>query len=359
MRHELLIYSGLLAAGLGASYWASLPETKEDASTQSLFNVAAANISEIAYEFDGSSVRLEKMPDSSRFWITTTKPAKPVTKHPKPETKPEETPDDPAHKVEAEVSPAEAALPPVLENFVAGDSVDKLFEAFAPFEALRSLGKISPDRLAEFGLKEGTGHFSLQSKESDKKFQFAIGGKSYGSRNVFIMNTETSEVFLANQDPFDQLRNASSRLYERRITTVVPDDIESATISALTKTKVVTHKKRDEAGQLLWSDEGAEGQSKASYKNWMEKFDKLRVLSYATKEQLAALELVKPFVEIQYQSGAKKLDAIAVKKLAEKVPGKGEEVNSYWIRSEFLSSWAKVNPGRLDSIEKDLPSLME
>jgi hypothetical protein len=353
MRHELLIYSGLLAVGLGASYWASLPETKEDASAQSLFNVAAANIAEIKYEFDGQSVQLSKLPDSSRFWISTTKPGKPVDKLPK-----HDKPEDAAHEPAADASPV-ATVPPVTEEFVAGDGVDKLFEFFAPFEALRSLGKISADRLAEFGLKDGTGHFSLQSKESDKKFDFAVGGKSYGSRNVFIMNTATSEVFLAKQDPFDQLRNANSRLYERKIINVAPEEIEAATVIALDKTKSLNHTKRGEDGQLLWGDDGADGKTKASYKNWMEKFEKLRVMSYATKEQTAALQQVQPLLEVQYQSRGKKLDAVTVKKLSEKTPDKGEEVSSYWVRSEFLSSWVKVNQSRLDSVEKDLPSIME
>jgi hypothetical protein len=301
MRHELLIYSGLLAVGLGASYWASLPESQEDSNTQALFTVNAANLAEVDYEIEGQKIHLGKLDGTERFWVTVTKPGKPAA---------EKKVADP-HASEDTKAPE--ASEPVTQEFLAGDSSDKLFESFAPFEALRSLGKISDDRLKEFGLKEGTGKFILRAKDSPKPFAFEVGGKSYGSRNVFIRNSDSGEVYLAKQDAFDQLKNAESRLFERKIFSFSGDDIEGATVNASGKSKTIDHLKRDEEGQLAWSDQGSEAPAKASYKNWMEKFEKLKVLSYATKEQLKGIEVAAPIVEIEYTAKGMKLDRLAVR----------------------------------------------
>ncbi len=364
MRLDLLTYSGLLAIGLGGSYWASLPESKKDESVQALFNIPASSIGEINYEFSGNTVRLAKNSDAGRFWVTFAKAAKPAQAAKSSKTPIEDDPHGHDHGEaegeQEEVSqPAIPAQPAVTEEFVAGDGLEKLLSSFAPFEVLRSLGKVSTDRLAEFGLKEGAGQFSIQSKDSDKKFSFMIGGSSYGSRNVFIMNLETSEVYLAKQDAFDQMRNANTRLYERKILDLTPEDVHEATIIALGKTKVLDHSKRNEAGEPVWTVVGSEGSSKASFQSWMDKLDKLRVLSFANKEQLASLEVVEPVFEVQYAAGGKRLDGIAVKKIADVAKGKDEIASAYFVRSDFLGAWAKVNVGRMESMEKDLGSIFE
>src|SRR4051794_353702 len=102
MRLDITVYGALLAAGLGAAYWASLPQPAEsDEEKISIFSIEPKAISEVSYkskEVDAAAKRRE----DGRFWVVHTKteilPAPKVD----PTKKDQPTPPTPAPKVTTE-----------------------------------------------------------------------------------------------------------------------------------------------------------------------------------------------------------------------------------------------------------------
>jgi hypothetical protein len=337
MRLDIGAYGALLAVGLGAAYWASLPAPEGDEEKVSIYAVEPKSISEVTYkskEVDAVASRRE----DGRFLVTHTK-----TEEVKP------PPKDP-HKPDAPPPPAQ---PPKVttEHFVANEKMDELLKAFNPLTATRVIGKVDDKQLEDFGLKAKDEVFTVKA-DGGKTYTLVLGKRSYGSRNRFAMEEGGSgRVLLVDDTSFENLERAPLRMYDRRLVGFEFDEVAKAHITAGGKEKRLAHTQRDKSGQLLWTDDEENATAKPSYDSFMDKVTKLRLTAYADPTEEAGLKDLKPFLEITFEKNGQPLDHLTFTKTTGDKP-------VYWITSDFLKTHAKLMNGRVEPLEKDVGAMV-
>lgn len=350
MRLDLTVYGGLLVLGLGAAYWASMPTTEgENEDKVKIASIDAKQIAEISLTTKDAKSGVEvvatatKRPEGDRFWIdhTRTEPVKEVPKDP--------------HAAAASLTDPLADAPKApkvtTEHFLGNEKLDDMVKALDPFVAVRVIGKVDDKQLEEFGLKGATDMLTVTSTDG-KVMTLILGKKSYGSRNRFVLEGDgQGRVLLIEDEGTENLERAPLRLFDRRLVSFELADVTKAQVAQGTNVKRLAHTKRDKNGELLWTEDEENAPAKPSFDSWMDKVAKLRLTTYAEAKDEDSLQQTQPFLEITFEKDGKPLDTVRFKKLAGEKP-------TYWVTSDFLKTHAQLVPARVESIEKDIASIV-
>ena len=163
--------------------------------------------------------------------------------------------------------------------FTANDKIDKLFESYAPFKALRSLGKGLTDedlKLAE--LTHPRRRLTVGLKSGERVFD--LGGRTHGSRNHYLRPPGKHEVFLVEGRVIQDLEFPEGRFMQRKLRTIKLEDVASVTIAANGKVKKVLRKNRLSAKDAFWAEESAPDQRSETLGNYLDKIEKLSIINY-------------------------------------------------------------------------------
>jgi hypothetical protein len=338
MRADLGVYGVLLATGLGAAYWASLPASDGDEQKVAIVALDPKTITEVSYKGkDVAAVATRR--EDGRYWVAFQKTETPP---PPPPADPHAAPGTPPPAATGETKTTN-------DRFLANEKMDELVAGFNPLNALRVIGKADDKQLDEFGLKDKAD--SVTVKAGDKTLTYYLGKRSYGSRNRFVLEGGgEGRVLLVDDSSLENLEKANLRLYDRRLVPFDLDDVTAAQIGAGSRTKRMGHTQRDKQGDLQWSEDEDNGAVRPSYNAWMDKISKLRLSAYAEPADEDKLKGVEPFLTLTFEKAKKPLDTVVFKKLAGEPP-------TYWVQSEFLKTAAKIVSNRVEPIEKDIDTV--
>lgn len=377
MRADLGVYSILLALGLGAAYYSTLPSESGEESKVKIVAIEPKNIAEIVFSSEQADpkvtidVSAKKRPDDERFFIdfkkTETPKPKKADEPPPPKVHDpmagEETPEGDKPKTPEEPKPKSAEPPapePVVttDKFLGNEQMDELLKSFNPFVATRTFTQVDDQQLEEFGLKTPSQKMTI--KTSDGKAQtFYLGRKSYGSAQRFILeegsNGGSKRVLLVDDTIFTQLENANRRLYDRRFVADEFELITKAEIKTGTETlRKLAHTQKNKDGNLLWTDDEPDAPAKPSYDSFMDRIEKLRLSKYASEDLEAKLQNVTPFLSLTLEKDSKVVDTIEFKKLVSE-----DNKAQYFVTSQFLKAYGEIQASRIETIEKDLETVFK
>jgi hypothetical protein len=340
MRLDLGVYSALLACGLGAAYWASLPAKAGDEEKISVYQISPKQVAELHYKSKEVDATAARRPEDGRFWVHHVK------------TEEFKTPPKDPHNPKA---PEPVTPPPKVttETFLANEKMDELLKSFDPFQASRVIGKVDDKQLDDFGLKDKGEVWTIKD-EGGKVWTLYLGKRSYGSRSRFAME-EGGRVILVDDTGFENLERAPLRMYDRRIVGFESADPTKAVVTIGDKGKTLEHSQRDKNGETLWTDATPNAGPKASNDSFMDKVAKLRLTAYADEKEAASLKAVKPFLTIGFEKNGTALDQLVFKKTGGEKPG---DKPTYWVTTGFLKTYGKLVPSRMEPIEKDAPALV-
>ena len=337
---DIVFYLILMIGGLGTAYWASMPVKDSGEEKIAVFSVDPKAIASLSYRAENLDVKVNKAQNSKRYWVNFAKTE--VPKKPKKEDK----------KAQAKEALEESKDPVVKkQRFLASDKLDAILEGMNPFQALRVIGdNVDSEALKEFGLDDPK-EFVTVTDSDGKSHSFALGSKSYGSRNRFAKEQEGGRIILIDGRPFENLSRANYRLYERKLYGFNMDDVTNAQVVANKTSKVLDHTQRNSKGELQWSDKSEGAKPKHTYSTWMAKISRLRLMNFADAANIAKLSSVQPFLQIAFDRKGDKLGDLQFFKL------EGEKT-TYWIRSDFLGTFAEISSNRIGPIEKDIDSIL-
>jgi hypothetical protein len=167
-------------------------------------------------------------------------------------------------------------------DFTGNDKVDKALEAFAPFKALRSLGKLSGTELAESKLDKPDRKLVLSFKS--KEMVYDLGGRTTGARDHYLRQKGGTEVFLVASTVLGDFEYPEGKFMERRLRTTAIKDVGKVMLAANGKTKTVLHKNRASPNESFWASEAKPDEKSETVGNYIDKLDKLSALEYPTEE---------------------------------------------------------------------------
>jgi hypothetical protein len=164
-------------------------------------------------------------------------------------------------------------------SFAGNDKTDKALEAFAPFKALRSLGKLSATELNEAKLEKPERKLILSLKSADKIYD--LGGRTTGARDHYLRTRGGSgEVFLIASAVLGDFEYPEGKFMERRLRASALKDVGKVMISANGKSKTILHKNRVSPNEAFWAWDAKPDEKSETLGNYVDKLDKLSALDY-------------------------------------------------------------------------------
>ncbi len=260
------------------------------------------------------------------------------------------TPADPNKPPEA-ADPAKPPEPaPIIEEsvqtFKAGEEGAKLATSVSPMLAIRKLEGVDAEKLATTGLDAPKEFLEISRKGKTVKLE--VGGEVYGTRDRYVKNSATGEIYLVDDELLRPLKYARTRLPDRAVFGIEAKKITKAVLSASGTSRVLSQKNAQDAEKSTWVREDRPTEADEQLQTWMEKILKLKNTGYAEKDD-ATEGLVLAFtLQIEDEKGVK--ETLEVFKDAE---GK-----QWWARSEFTRGWVKMLKGPTADLSDDVATLV-
>lgn len=377
MLGKLTPYILLLLGSLGLAYYSSLPGNDKKSTASQWLDIRGDQVATIKYqEAKTKSVTISPYQKSS-YWVTVEefkKPAKPLTKlaskpgdgHEHHSHGPEEAEAAPAADKVAKVDqPPPIASEPLgiteIKGFKANQNVTSLIDFFAPLYADRRLGNVSPENRDAYGLGTEAAKLTIEAKNG-AKHEFLVGAKSYGTANKYLFDQQRQELLLIKSVDLDNLAQASSKLFENKLTDIAAADFEQIAVSRGTQKATWDHTSQDGKGRRVWKKNRNDTQPDKALESWVDKIAKLRAQKYATADEVKKLEDSPALFSLAVLVENKEKELFVFKRQEESVGASGQPAGateySYWVKTGFLGTYVRVSNNHLDAIDKDLPTLM-
>lgn len=270
---QVIIYGALLALSLGGAWarWTMEP-TGEGEDKVVLLAGEVEQLDSIEWKGEGGQALLTRKTDDhgAYLWVQTVK----VEERKAPVTPPgEEPPLEPLAELTEKVEKKDV--------FKAGDKGDELLASFSPLHAIRRLDAVDPAKLTEIGLdapKE-----TLVVTRKGQAVTLSIGGEAYGTKDRYVRNEATGEIFLLDDQLLKNIEFAKTRLPDRDLWSLDRPAITSATVTAGDKSLQAVQKNPDDEAKATWAraDAGAGDEQLAT---WMDKALKLKGTSTVDPE---------------------------------------------------------------------------
>lgn len=236
-----------------------------------------------------------------------------------------------------------------VERFIGVGEARELVERVASLNAIRSLGVVTTDKLADFELN-GEKLAELTVEVGGATHSFQLGGRTPGGGDLYARDSQSGTVYVLSGDIAKDVEMADTRLMERELLTT-PDgkEVFKVVLSRADKDRGIVHSTEHPS---FWTDESAPQEKNETLSNWMKKFERLRVNSYLEGEQQGVETLVNATFTTQTGESLGRIE------FAEQtVPG--EENPRYIARSPQSRWWAVVVASTGSELAADLPSIFE
>jgi len=325
---SLSLHAGLLVlSGVAAAFAWSKDKTPRSAqeTNVTVWNARPSDVSRIVHETKGKKVDLEARDEKKgERWYYG--------------------------KVEYTSPPGAISQPAAKSTvFASVGPATKVVEAFAPFKALRALGKVPDSRAAEFGFdKKDT---SVTLTISGKERKLFIGSIAPGSGDTYALDPATSEGYVLKSDPLRDLEGGESRLLEREQHVFKDSDMTSAKITAGGKSRVIV--RGGPEGKKFWADPSDKEKNDETLGNWMQKVDHLRVTEFAAKPPEGRTVLVR----IDFDGASGNLGYFELSKAPS--TDSSAQKGDYWIATEHTHLPGKIPATTGEQVEQDLVSILK
>ncbi len=209
MNRKVITYAVALAVLLLASYLTWTHEAAEEREGEAVvLEATVEQVSGIQFRSEDIDLDLELRQDpAGRYASVTT-----VRRRKQKPAAPDEGP-----------TPLEEPTEPERYTFTGGRVADQLVEFAAPMMALRSLGVVEAERLADFGLEPGQGTFTIEA--GGARHEYVLGDPLSAGRQVYLRDQASGEVFAVDGRLSSWLLRADTQLPGRALSPLQPDEL--------------------------------------------------------------------------------------------------------------------------------------
>lgn len=359
------IYGALLLGLTGASWlrWTSEPEVELDGQVVLLQGEQDGLEKIVWHAKDKDKALIERRTDDygSYLWVSYTrwtedKPVTPMDPDAVPEPEPEPDAEEGGTDGEpaAEGAPAEDAAPKTYtaetQVFKAGEAGDELLASLSPMLAIRKLEAVDEAKLESIGLVDPSD--SLEITRKGRTTVLELGGEVYGTRDRYVRESGSGDIFLVDDEVLRPLKYARTRLPDRQLWDVEPKQIVRVSLAdAAGVSADFEQKNADDETQAYWLRAGApEGTDKdAQLDTWMDKALKLRGTRYADPDALPEGLQTAFTLAIETQAGASLLLTV------EKDSAEGD----YWASTPYTRGRVKLLRTATESLAGDVATIIE
>ena len=312
---SVLVYAGILILSLGVAWvrWTAEPD-KIGEDEVLIAQGSADQIAQISYVSEKMEVLINVKKDSNGSYLWTTYTDK-------------KNPEDPQRK-----------------EFKAGNNGNKLLESLSPFIGIRKLD-VEESKLEELGLSNSQASLSIKRGENVRVFD--IGAEAYGTKDYYIRDQKSSEIFLVDDRKLTPLLKARTNLPDRALWSQKPPQAVSAVVYLGDRKLLLEHSNWQDKSNAKWVQTGASDEDNTQLETWLGKFFRLSSSRYqSSNDQLEAL--TKQFaVQLNWEDGQSQTLEIF------------QQGKEWWAQSEHTRTKVKVTGNTLSALYEDLPGLVK
>lgn len=367
MMRSSAIYGGLLTALLAASWldYTAEPALELDGKVV-LVSGEVEDLTKVTWKSENNDEAvIERQEDALGTFYDVKYTRWTEVKTPEPPTPPEPdipeedgaadgAADDAEGDAKAESDDAAPVVEPEPEydvsvsHFKSGDKGTELFESLAPLLALRKLDDMSDEKLETTGLNDPKDSLTLERK--GKTIRLEVGGEVYGTRDRYVRDPESGEVYLVDDEVLRPLRYARTRLPDRSLWSYETKRITAITIGSPEGSLDVVQKNAEDPEKATWVRASAPDEVDAQLKTWMDKALRMKSTAYATEdEDIDGIELLFSLTFTDDKGQTQTLEVL-------RKPD--DEKADYWGRSEHTRGMVKLLRGQTRQLVDDIGAIV-
>lgn len=234
---------------------------------------------------------------------------------------------------------------PSQKYFIAGDNGTKVLDALSPLVAIRKLE--SNVDSTSLGLKEPSATLTIRSNGTERLF--SIGDEAYGTKDLYVRDDASQEVFLVDDSKLRNLRQARTSLPNRALFPKPPKEAISASLRWQDKTLLFKHQNAHDTKKSKWIYAEKPEMDATQVETWLSKALRTSVSrSAAPNEDLTGLESHFS-ISLQWDDGSESKTTYAML----------NEDASWWAHNRFTRGYVRVSGKALTALLEDIPSLFE
>lgn len=260
----------------------------------------------------------------------------------------------------APVAPPPAAAIKTTRVFLGNDTATELMQTLSRLPAIRALGAVGREKLAEFGLTSPATTLTLRGGGATRTF--VVGGRTYGNNDLYLLDQSDGHVYVVRPAPVQDLLNAEFRLADRQLHRFELADIDRVVIRASEGEQTLRQHEARVPGKAFWTVASAADQSRGKelVGNWINKLGRLQVLDYVGPDE--PTDGQKERLRVDYFDGRKRVGFIEVLQRALLVPGTVAGLPGgsyeYFARSEHTRRLIKLSRPLVEDLERDLAAVI-
>ena len=183
-----------------------------------------------------------------------------------------------------------------------------------------------------------------------KTTTFDVGNEAYGTKDLYVQNQETKEVFLLDDAKVRSLKFARTRLPERTLWSFDKGTVTGmtiyTTIEEQSKSITLTHKNWQDKQQAKWIRDDAPEADNTQITNWVTKYLRSTNSSYALDVEVSTLTEA---LSIDMRADGDKTEKLTVYHDAEK--------KTWYAQSTHSRGLVKLIKQSISGLYDDLPAL--
>lgn len=245
--------------------------------------------------------------------------------------------------------------------FLGNETATELFKNLGRLPAIRALGRVSSEKLAEFGLTGQATTLTLRSG-GDRRV-FVVGGRTFGNNDFYLLDQSDQRVYVIRAALLQDLTNAEFRLVDRRLHGFALADVDRVVIRAKEGEQTLSQHNAHVPDKGFWTVASAADQSRANSLcgNWVAKLGRLQVLDYVAPDQ--PTDGLKERLRVEYFDGSKRIGFVELLQRTLLVPGTVAALPGggfeYFARSEHTRQLVQLSRPLVDDLERDLAAVLK
>lgn len=344
MSRSVYVYAGILVLALGASWMNYTADKAKPREGVVVVDVKKDQVDKVVYKSPDIEVVFERLQDDigPYYWVV-------VTENKKKKENGQDVPYTKVSKFKASGTPA--------------GSPDKMLDLLAPVMAVRTLENTDAAKLETFGLTKTDTTFELTA--GGKTSTFVLGGETYGTKDRYVKDAQSGQIYVVDDELFKPLKFATSRLPERSLYSPKKEEIETFTLGKGGSTVHWSLKNREDKEAIYWERDVSGGAAPTSapapnanpaatsggrddtFSNWFDKFSKLKSTAYVQDGEAPA------DLALQFEATVK-----PVGKKAETVQffTSGDD---WYAKSEYTRGLVKLSKSSVQDASEEVSDILE
>ena len=234
---------------------------------------------------------------------------------------------------------------PSTKYFIAGENGNKLLDALSPLVAIRPLDQSTEPEV--LGLDQPSATVTITS--NGKPRVFSVGDEAYGTKDLYVRDDESNELFLIDDSKFRNLRQARTTLPNRALFPKSPREATTAVLQWNGQTLDLTHQNAQDAKNAKWMYTNKADVDSTQIETWLSKALRISVSRSSSPDEDLSTLIPQLSLTLRWDDDTEITTAYST------LPTD----DSWWASNPSTRGHVRVSGKTLAALMEDIPTLFQ